>query len=315
MQGMQLLFLKYSRDAEREADELGFRYMIRTEHHPEGLTDVMRMLESTSPDASEMGVPSWLLSHPDPGDRVEANEQRIAQAEQDFAGYQVGSDDLIRRLDGLVFGEDPRQGFFLEQRFIHPTLDFELTFPGGWRVANGAQAVQGMGPDQDVLLQLTLASQPDPAAALEAFSSQEGVEVKGAQRVTVNGIEGASADFVAATQDGSLGGAILFLGLSGQVYQLVGYAEASRWPAHQRTVGQAMGSFEALTEGQFDDAAPHRIEVVTLDRAMTGSDFLASYPSSVPDEEVLLANQITREERLEGGRRLKRIVGGRIPGT
>lgn len=315
MQGMQLLFLKYGRDAEREADQLGFRYMVRTEHHPEGLTDVMQMLESTSPDASEMGVPSWLLSHPDPGDRVEANEQRIAQAEQDFAGYEIGGDDLIRRLDGLVFGEDPRQGFFIDERFIHPELDFELTFPAGWRVANGAQAVQGMGPDQDVLLQLTLASQANPEAALEAFSSQEGVEVTGAQRVEVHGIEGASADFVATTENGQLAGAVLFLGHAGQVYQLLGYAEAARWSSHQRTVGQAMGSFEALSPGEFDDATPHRIDVVTLDRAMTGAEFLSSYPSSVADEQVLLANQIDREERLERGRQLKQIVGGRVPGT
>ena len=66
LQGLQLLMLRYSREDESESDALGYRYMTRINYHPDGISEVMQMLQSTSPSAEEMGIPTWMLSHPDP---------------------------------------------------------------------------------------------------------------------------------------------------------------------------------------------------------------------------------------------------------
>src|SRR5690606_26348731 len=42
--GLQLLFLKYGRDDERQSDELGFRYMLETGYDVEQVDDVFRAL-------------------------------------------------------------------------------------------------------------------------------------------------------------------------------------------------------------------------------------------------------------------------------
>jgi predicted Zn-dependent protease len=78
--------------------------MTSEQYDPNGMTAVMRMLDSTSP-AAEGGVPNWLSTHPDPGDRVEANEARIAAANTDFSRYTVDRDEFLQHLDDIVFGD------------------------------------------------------------------------------------------------------------------------------------------------------------------------------------------------------------------
>ena len=160
MGALQLLMLRCSRDDESQSDRLGYRYMTRVNYDPQGISDVMSMLQSTSPTAEEMGIPTWMLSHPDPGNRVAANEARLAEDAaqgRDYSGFTMGRDRFLDMLDGMVFGEDPRQGYFIESRFLHPGLSFELTFPGEWATENGAQAVQGISPERDAAISLSFA--------------------------------------------------------------------------------------------------------------------------------------------------------------
>jgi predicted Zn-dependent protease len=227
MLGMQLALLRYGREAEREADALGFRYMTRTGHHPDGLTRIMHTLDSTTPSSSELGIPSWLLSHPDPGDRAEANERRIAEAGDGLRGHELRVADFLGMLDGLVFGEDPRNDLVLDERFVHPTLRFELTFPAGWAVANGPQAVQGSSPGQDAILELTLAPEESPAAALQAFSGMEGVTVVDAGSGRLNGLDARTARFTVDTQGQQLAGRVVFVAHRGHVR--IGSVTAPGW--------------------------------------------------------------------------------------
>jgi len=316
MQAFQLLSLRYSRQDEAQADELGFRYMVRTEHDPAGMTAVMRMLQSTSPSAEEMGVPGWMLSHPEPGDRVAANERRIARAQQNFSDYRLGRDEFLARLDGLVYGEDPRQGYFIGQRFIQPQLGLELTFPASWSTQNSPQAVQAAAPDRDAVMQLSLAEAASPEAALSGFL-QQGVTVNQRNRQELNGLDVSWADFSVSPPEGQQGqpvrGYVLFTVKDGTVYQLLGYTLAARWEVMGPALATSMLSFRPLSDDRYRDVAPHRISLVRLPEAMTAREFLTRYPSTAEDRAVLLANQVAESDRLERGRLMKQITGGRVP--
>lgn len=316
MQAFQLLSLRYSRQDEAQADELGFRYMLRTEHDPAGLTAVMRMLQSTSPSAEEMGVPGWMLSHPAPGDRVAANERRIAQSPQDFRDYRLGRDEFMARLDGLVYGEDPRQGYFIGQRFIQPQLSLELTFPASWSTQNSPQAVQAAAPERDAVMQLSIAEAASPEAALSSFL-QQGMTVNQRNRQTLNGLDVAWADFTVSPPEGQQGqpvrGYALFAAKDGTVYQVLGYTLAARWDVMGPELASSMMSFQPLRDDRYRDVAPHRINLVRLPAAMSARDFLTRYPSTVEDRAVLLANQVSETDRLERGWLMKQITGGRVP--
>ena len=70
-QGLGLLFLKFGRDDETQADDLGFRYMTTAGYSPTEMAEMFRTLQRLSGGNSGGRVPEWLSTHPDPGNRVE----------------------------------------------------------------------------------------------------------------------------------------------------------------------------------------------------------------------------------------------------
>jgi predicted Zn-dependent protease len=316
LQGLQLLMLRYSREDESQSDALGYRYMTRINYDPHGISNVMAMLQSTSPSAEEMGIPTWLLSHPDPGNRIEANEERLARDAaqgQTYEGYTVNEEGFLELLDGLVFGPDPRQGYFIETRFLHPGLAFEITFPGGWRTQNGAQAVQAANTEGTAVMGLTFASAESARAATDAFVSQEGVTAGRETRWQEGGVSAIMTEFRAQTDQGVLAGVMMFADYGGAVYQIMGYGPSASWGSSRAGVVQAVQSFRPLTDSRLLDVSPHRIRIVRLPEAMSFQEFLTRYPSTVSDEEVAIANQLDVDARLSRGDRMKRIVEGRVP--
>ena len=76
--GLNLLFLKYSRDDERQADEIGFGYVLEEGYRASEFADVFATLQRAG-DELASALPSWLSTHPAPEERVETAEARAAR--------------------------------------------------------------------------------------------------------------------------------------------------------------------------------------------------------------------------------------------
>src|SRR5438094_6031418 len=172
--GLGVLFLKYSRDAERQADDLGLRYMRRVNYDPREMPHVFEMLTRVSQAQGGGRVPEWLATHPDPENRRGRIEQEVAALPQSFSGVAVTRDAYLQRLDDLVFGNNPREGYFKDNRFFHPDLRFRVTFPEGWTTSNGKQAVVAVSPPKDAMVEVSLAKEQTADAAARAFLAQRG---------------------------------------------------------------------------------------------------------------------------------------------
>src|ERR1041384_3422334 len=158
-QALGILYLKFSRDNENQADQLGLRYMRRASYDPREMPGVFVMLEREDKAAGNAGrLPTWLETHPSPANRVAAISAQIAALPQDFSGTSVNRDAYERLLDGLVFGTNPRQGYFTGSQFFHPDLRFRIGFPDGGALHNGPQAVIAVSPAQDGVIELGRAS-------------------------------------------------------------------------------------------------------------------------------------------------------------
>src|SRR5881397_3379258 len=174
-QALGVLFLKYSRDNERQADDLGLRYMRRVNYDPREMPHVFEMLARVSQAQGGGRVPEWLATHPDPENRRGRIEQEVAALPQSFSGAAVNRDEYLRRLDGLVFGNNPREGYFKDNYFFHPELRFRLTFPEGWTSSNGRQAVVAVSPQQDAMVEVSVGKEPTADAAARALLAQQGL--------------------------------------------------------------------------------------------------------------------------------------------
>ena len=304
-QGLGLLFLKFGRDDETQADDLGFRYMTGAGYSPTEMAEMFRTLARLS-GGGEGRVPEWLSTHPDPGNRVQKTLDRAAASSLP-ANLKVERDAFLQRTDGLIFGENPREGFFRQNQFLHPDLKFQLDFPNGWKTQNQATAVVGVSPQQDAIVVLGTAGTTAPSQALNEFLSQQGVQSQGGSSGSINGLSAASGAFTANTQDGVLAGNVAFVSLDGRTFRLLAYTPQASYNSYRGAFSQSIGSFRRLTDPAALAVQPVRIHLVRLPRAMTIAQFHQAYPSTIPVEQVALINGVDASATLPSGSLVKRV--------
>ncbi|MFP3940495.1 MAG: M48 family metalloprotease [Thermoanaerobaculia bacterium] len=312
--GLQVMFLKFSRDDERQADDLGFRYMNQAGYDPGEMVEMFQVLERVSEGTGQGRLPDWLATHPNPTDRVDRLQQAIADSEPEVLGSRVDRGPFLQRLDGIVFGQDPREGYFRGAAFYHPDLAFRLAFPQGWRTENQKQAVGAMSPRDDAVVVLTLSQEGSPDGAARRFFGQQGIREGRSWRGNFGGLPAVSRGFsVQRAQGPDLAGLVAFVEHGGRVFQLLGYTAADRLRGYRDEVRSSLASFARLTERRYLDVEPKRIELVTLRRTMTLEELDREYPSTVDLATLALINHVETGETLEAGRAYKRVVGGELP--
>ncbi|MCK7538263.1 MAG: M48 family metalloprotease [Marinilabiliales bacterium] len=207
MQGMELLFLSFSRDNEREADALGSEYSTKMAYDGTKMADFFQVLNKMNMASSHGGVPTFLSTHPDPGDRQEAvlKNTKVWQDKLNLPAYKVNGDSYLQLIDGIIYGDDPKQGYTDDNTFYHPDLKFKFSYPVGWKLTNAPTSVTMQPSDGKALILLTLSNQKSLQAAADTTLAQYGLKLQRAERRTVNGMPAIVALSKQENQDQSTG--------------------------------------------------------------------------------------------------------------
>ena len=310
-QGVGLLFLKFGRDDENQSDALGLRYMTRAGYDPREMPKVFATLDRVSESHGLRATPQWLSTHPDPGNRIGNIDARIGRLPPEQQQGAVGRESYLKRLTGMVYADDPRQGYTVGHTYYHPELAFKIDFPDQWRIINQRQAVGALSPDRDAVVVLTLSEENSPQAAYEAFFAQEGV-----QRGSSRGRGLYSFRTVdSQTQQTRSQGLIGFVAHGGRIYQLMGYTGADLWGGYAETMHRSLNSFTEVTNRRYLEVEPAIIDIVELSRDMTLAEFARRYPTTIEAEELARINGVGADTVLGKGQLVKRVVGGEIPNS
>jgi predicted Zn-dependent protease len=308
--GLGLLFLKFSRDDESQADELGVRYMTRAGNDPHQLSAVMTMLDNVSQVSGDGGrVPEWLATHPNPDNRREHIAEIIGAMNSHATGGAINRESYLREIDGMVFGMNPREGFFRGNTFFQPDLKFRFDFPAEWRTLNQKQAVVAVSAEQDAVILITFSDEKSTKEAANKFFSQSGVT---AERVTsgkIHGLRSTTGGFTALSDQGVIQGFAAFVDYDGHIYQLWGYTSQDRWRNYEYGLVQSINSFNRLTDKKILSVKPQHLKLVKINRNMSLEEFNRKYPSGVSIEVLALINQVERNAQLRAGQQVKRILG------
>jgi len=208
--GANAVLQGYSREQELEADMLGARYLARTGYDPSALTRFFgklrqhARLEAALAGKEEDAESHRILStHPRTVERI---RQAIALAhEAPTVNPRTGRDEYLNHIDGLLFGDDPRQGVRVGRVFSHPNLRIRFEVPEGFHMFNSPKAVIARGPDGASLSFRLLA--PGTAARVGDLATYvaddwgKSTGIRDVEHITVNGMEGATGH---STMDGAL---------------------------------------------------------------------------------------------------------------
>ena len=317
MAGMQLLFLSYSRDDEREADRLGVEYTSKVGFDAQKMADFYQVLVKMNLDSHQGGVPTFLSTHPDPGDRYNDVKRDAVtwQEKLDFDTWKVNTDSYLAMLDGMVYGEDPRQGYVDGSVFYHPDLKFRFSFPQGWKLENSPMQVSMAPADGKALMIFALAQQNSLEEAAQTTIQQLELNVIESSRIQVNGMPAIAVLSTQTSQNQSTGQQqtirvlSYFIDDNGTYYVFHGVSSDADFNNYANQFERTMGNFDKLTDPARLNVQPQRVRIRTAPSTGTlANTFRALGVPQDKMEELAFLNNMDLTDQVISGTKLK-IVG------
>lgn len=262
-QATQLLFLKYGRDAETESDQLGVEYAAMSGYDAAQGSAFFRSLKRMG-EQSGQSLPSLMSSHPDPGDREVFIQQRAARYQAEYPMNKIGQASLFRHVQGLVYGEDPRQGFVENGMFHHPQMKFSFPVPRGFQTINQPTRVVMVPDNQEAILYMEVDSKNKTArAAADAFKTQEGLTVI---ESGLGQSAGFSAHYVIAEGTDEKGNVlrlrVQFIEFDGMVFTFTGLTSQANYASYSSDFVNTMQGFRRETDAAILNKQPERVAVL-----------------------------------------------------
>ncbi|WP_162417752.1 M48 family metalloprotease [Cyclobacterium roseum] len=308
-QGMQLALLSFGRDAERQSDELGVEYSSRIGYDAVEMAGFFETLERKQEKAGGSEIPEFLSTHPSPAERNQTVAQLAATWKEklNLEATEVNREAYLRRIEGLVYGEDPRQGFVENSVFYHPELKFRFPVPGDWNLQNSPQQVQMAPKSGEAVLTMTLASGNNFREMAEQMVEQYKLDVLSVSEEKVNGLTSLQLLAEQKQENGSGIRLLVYFIQQGDVsYQLMGLAQSANYTTYESAFLSTMKNFRELKEADKLNRQPERLRIVTLSRSTSLEQALKAQGFSDDRlEELAILNGMDLNESLSAGTLIK----------
>ena len=311
--------LRYSRTHEYEADDLGVAYLRAAGYDPYASVDMLaalgrhsRFLSSSRGRDEARSIPEWALTHP-------LTENRVARARDGAAKTGLKPDELpeneqayLRAVDGLLYGDDPEQGFVMGRRFAHPVMRITFEAPEGFSLTNSPQAILIEGPDG---LRGEFAGGRMPPGGLRAYAEallatmlrDVPVELGAGQERIIGGLPALIVPATVRTEQGPVALSLAAYDAGGgAAYHFLMVSSPSASP--EGALEALFSSFRLLTPAEAARLRPRRIEVVRAAPGDTPQTLARRMATDHPVEHFLMLNGRAASDPLRPGDAIKLVV-------
>jgi predicted Zn-dependent protease len=322
--GSQLYLLSYSRDQEYQSDEYGVRYMKSANYDPYAMGDFLNemgnqqavhsKIAGQTPDANRV---DFFSTHPNSADRAD-RAYRLAKGTEGLQRGQLPTKRTayLNAIDGMLYGDNPAQGYVRGRRFSHPGMRFTFEAPQGFQLMNQPNAVVGQSSNGGQL-QFDAAQDYRQGQALTSYLGQVWgpklkVAVSNVRTGTVNGISMATGTARASTSNGAVDVRLVAYQYSaGQVYRMILVTPTGVTGSLASSLDATVKSFRRLSDAEAAKLRPLRIKVVTVQRGDTVSSLSRRMAFGDHREARFRAlNGLSASAGLKAGELVKIVVEG-----
>lgn len=312
--GSQLLTLKYSRKQEYEADDLGIEYLASAGYAPQALSTMLESLAAQSAiDARAAGrdarsVPTWASTHPNPVQRVSRAAKNAGKL--GISGGKRNREAFLRNLDGVMYGDDPKQGVIEGNSFLHPELKLKFSVPNGFAMQNGTTAVTingSAGKGQFTTGSYNGNMTAYIASAFKALSGKgKNITYGDIQRTTVNGLPASYATGRVTSGNSQVDVTVFAYEFS----KTSAFHFATLAPAGQANVFSSMyQSIRRMTTREASSIKPRKIDVVTVKSGDTIDSIAKKMAyTNYQKDRFLVLNRLRSNESLRRGDKVKIVT-------
>lgn len=309
--GLQLLFLKFSRDDERQADQLGIEYTRKGKYNPAHMVDFFMALQAMGDLSGGQTLPGFLSTHPLTSERIKNAQEMILEED---SRLRYGQDPYFQEIENIIYGNDPRQGFVEENTFYHPQMRFSFSFPQGWELQNNASNVTVVSEDKNagIILQAEKGQGDIVQYSKEKASSIEGHTLLAERRLTISGYPSYYQFLDIPQQDReNLRMALIFIQKDQYIYSFASISTSSLFNRYATMFETTSLSFKELRDKNRLNRQPDRIVLVKADGRQTLQTIFTKYGIRQEDRTRLaIMNGLKLEERPAAGKMVKLIRYG-----
>lgn len=306
--GIQLLFLKFSRDDERQADWLGVEYSRRGRYNPATMIDFFGSLQKLGDLSGGHSLPGFLSTHPLTTERIQNTREMLLAGDPSL---KVAGPAYLNHIDSMIYGQDPRQGYIENGEFTHPAMRFSFSFPPDWQLENSPSQVTLAPKDGNgaVILQIDESSESLESYAAKKASTFENRQFIQEQRLNINGLASFQQLYdIPQESSESLRTRMSFIQYDKHIYSFTSISTQSDFNKYDFQFGTIVGSFKKLTDRSRLNRQPQRVRLVKADgRSSLRQIFKKQGMSDDLSTKMAIMNGLDIGAVPERGRRIKVI--------
>jgi predicted Zn-dependent protease len=302
----QRTLASFSQQQELEADAMGVKTIGKAGYDPFAAARFLTTMAQYADFKASLTLrdkrPDFLSSHPSTPQRVDFAERAARQFGAPGVG-EVDRDRYLEGIDGMVYGDDPSQGFVRDRTFVHPKLGIGFTVPDGFVIDNTSDAVLATGIDGTALRfdAVGLAEGTDLAEYLKS-GWVNGLDEASVRSFSVNGLQAASAE---AEAKGWFFKIAVIKSGGPATYRFI-FANEARNDGFDKAAQATVDSFRNLTDRDLAAFKALHVRVVTAKAGDTDVS-LARLMHGVdrPRDLFLALNGLSPGARIDPGTRIK----------
>jgi len=317
----QLLFLKYSRKDEYQADALGVEYSLKAGYAAGKMVNFFSSLQRLTGTKGSHRIPNFLSTHPLTPRRIEKVKELLQAEEQNNPGQMlalaVERKSYLKKIDGLIYGMNPRQGYVEGNTFYHPSMKFYFQVPYKWTVDNTPQRVTLTSPDKKAMIILTAQS---GSQDLDAFSKKMIADLKNSRLDSqrygiINGFQALHTHltmFADKKEEGKkvedMTVRISNIQKENTIFSFFTASAVSHDYTYKNDMFRTVQSFNKLRHAKYLSKQPQRLYVKRVQRQQRLRHYLSQ--KGIPRknwDKISLINAIPLDQRLQPNRLIKVI--------
>ena len=309
--GLQLALMSFGRDAERQSDKLGVEYSSRIGYNATEMAGFFTTLERQQAASGGGEIPEFLSTHPSPTERhasvsKEADEWKKKLKLKDA---KINRDSYLKRIDGMILGEDPKQGFAENGFFYHPELKFSFPVPPEWKLQNSPQQVQMAPSNGEAIMILTLAPGTSLEDAANKTLQQYKLALVDSKKENINGLPSIIMVADQKQEEGTIRVLSTLIQYGQHIYNIMGITGLPNFPNYQSTFSFTARNFKELKDADKLNRKPDVVRIKTVPQEMTlEAAFRQFNMPSARFEELAILNGMKLKDQLSKGTLVK-VIG------
>lgn len=309
------LFLVHTEEEEVAADRTAVEWLTAAGYSPLALGAVLAALDDLDVSDDGRGVPTFAQTH---GNQDSVIEQ-LGAAATSTAEYRplqgAGTGAYAQRMRGLVFGDDPREGYVRGTEFVHPFLRAAVTFPVDWDTHSGrSAAVAQSSVDQAFILLTLVAGRPvgEASAIAPPALRRAGLTPEPGRTETIGGRLAYLVTAAGTIPDlGAVRARSAFIrGESGWL-EVIGVASVDKFDELAARFDACIRSLRFLDAKEIASAAPDRLDLESIAESTTWDAVARRHGGVVMGAELARLNRAAIAETIAPGTRIRVVVTGR----